>query len=191
MKYQKVIDQITSGLCTRVELDTLRVRAQTKLKEGDPEAHTVLQALDSAVAKDAGIVFMGFCPNRELANRLDKEWKRLGICTFDYDDDVKQMDAFRSICAGDLIVLKKGEQFGRTMSLHGHGRVTGTRTGADGRRYLEVTWSPAGELNQHVPMMGCQSTVNVREMRTVEASMPDEFFEWAGLPRTKRQSDGP
>jgi hypothetical protein len=184
MKYQKTIDQIKLGNLTRVDLQTMRARAQAKLVEGDEEARLVLQALDGAVAKDSGIIFMGFCPNGELANRLDYQWKEQGICTFDYDDSVDQMNLFRSICAGDLIVLKKSEEFGRTMSLHGHGRVTGTNMGSDGRRYLEVNWTPAGKFASDVPMMGCQSTVNLRDMESVEDAMPHEFFDWADLPRS-------
>jgi len=183
MKYQKTVDQIMLGNLTRADLQTMRERAQVKLNDGDEEARLVLQALDCAVAKDSGIIFMGFCPNGELANRLDDQWKERGICTFDYDDSVDQMNLFRSICTGDLIVLKKGEEFGRTMSLHGHGRVTGTNTGSDGRRYLELNWSPAGKFTSDVPMMGCQSTVNLRDMESVEDAMPYEFFDWAYLPR--------
>ncbi|MBB4223947.1 hypothetical protein [Variovorax guangxiensis] len=184
MKYQATIDQINLGKLTRDELRTMRSRAQAKLDEGDTESRTVLQALDSAVAKDSGIIFMGFCPNGDLTNRLDDEWKRQGICTFDFDDSKDQMNLFRGICAGDLIILKKSEKFGQTMSLHGHGRVVGTDTGPDGRRLLKVNWSPAGLFPSEVPMMGCQSTVNLRSMQTVEGAMPHEFFEWANLPRS-------
>jgi hypothetical protein len=183
MRYQKTLEQIKLGNLTRADLQTMRVRAQKKLDEGDEEARLVLQALDCAVAKDSGIIFMGFCPNGELANRLDEQWKEHGTCTFDYDDSIDQMNLFRSICAGDFIVLKKSEEFGRTMSLHGHGRVTGTNTGSDGRRHLEVDWSPTPRFASEVPMMGCQSTVNLRDMKTVENAMPFEFFDWAQLPR--------
>jgi hypothetical protein len=183
MKYQKIIDQIRSGALTRAELQTMRDRAAAKFAEGDEEARAVLKAIDSAVARDHRIVFMGFCPSGELANRVDGHWKANGICNFDYDESVDQMTLFRSICAGDLIILKKTEVFGQLMSLHGHGRVSGMRTGADGRRELLVDWSPAVRFAANVPMMGCQSTVNLREMQTVEGAMPPEFFEWALLPK--------
>ncbi|MGJ7565260.1 hypothetical protein ACSFBM_15515 [Variovorax sp. GB1R11] len=183
MKYQRTIDQIKLGRLTRDELETMRGRAQANFEDGDNDSHLVLLALDNAVAKDSGIVFMGFCPNGDLTNRLDDEWKQSGTCTFDYDDSIDQMNLFRSICAGDLIILKKSEKFGQTMSLHGHGRVTGTDTGPDARRRLRVNWSSAGRFSSDVPMMGCQSTVNLRNMRTVEGAMPHHFFEWADLPR--------
>ena len=184
MKYQRIIDQIASGALTRAELQTMRERAAAKLSKGDEQARTVLQTIDSAIARDHGIVFMGFCPNGELSNRVDGYWKANGLCTFDYDESLDQMTLFRSICTGDLIVLKKTEVFGQFMSLHGHGRVASTRTGSDGRRELLVDWSPAVRFASNVPMMGCQSTVNLRELRTVEGAMPPEFFEWALLPRS-------
>lgn len=184
MKHENTVNRIKSAELTRAELQTIRGHAQIKYDNGDEEARLVLQALDSAVAKDSGIIFMGFCPNGEIANRLDMQWKQNGICTFDYDESIDQMNLFRSICVDDFIVLKKSEDFGRTMSLHGHGRVIGRNTGEDGRRFLGMNWSPAVAFPSNVPLMGCQSTVNLRDMQTVEGAMPHEFFDWANLPRT-------
>lgn len=177
MKYENTLKRISAGDLTRVELRAVRENALAKKNEGDMDAQTVLQAVDSAVAKDASMIFMGFCPNADIDNRLDTEWKTHGICTFDYDESVVQMETFRSICTGDLIVLKKVEQFGKTMRLYGHGRVTGTKEGADGRRQLEMKWSAQDQVIE-VPLMGCQSTVNLRSMESVEAAMSEEFFAW-------------
>lgn len=186
MKYKTVVDQIRSGRMTREELQLLRTRALIKQRDGDQDAHLVLQAIDSAVAHDSGIIFMGFCPNGEIANRLDTKWKSNGVCTFDFDESATQMNTFRRVCAGDLIVLKKTEQFGKTMSLHGHGRVTAVRTGEDGRRYLEMDWTAQDQVLSKVPLIGCQATVNLRAMEKVEDEMPDEFFDWLGQPRVAR-----
>ena len=183
MKYEKTIEQIRSGTLTREALRLIRERAVGALATGDQDAGSVLRALDNAIARDRRIVFMGFCPNGELANRVDGRWRAEGICTFDYDKSEVQMNQFRNIVAGDLIVLKKSEVHGQLMSLHGHGRVTGTRTGADGRRELLLDWASAGPFPENVPMMGCQATVNLREMGTVEGAMPVQFFDWAGLFR--------
>lgn len=185
MKYQMTLDQIRAGRLSSADLQTLRERAVQRVAEGDADSRAIVQALDSAVAKDSGIVFMGFCPSGNLANRLDSHWKQQGICTFDYDESVDQMNLFRSICTGDLIVLKKSEEFGRTMSLHGHGRVTSAEMGPDGRWLLRVDWSSAVQFDGLVPMMGCQSTVNLRAMETVEGALPAGFFDWAGLPRRR------
>ena len=185
MKYKAVVDQIRSGRMTRTELQILRARAHAKQRDGDQDAHLILQEVDSAVARDSGIIFMGFCPSADIANRLDAKWKSEGVCTFDFDESVKQTNIFRSICAGDLVVLKKNkpEEFGKAMSLHGHGRVRALKTGEDGRRYLEMTWTEQDQVLLAVPLMGCQATVNLRAMEKVEGEMPNEFFDWLGQPR--------
>jgi len=177
MKYQRTLDNIRAGLMTRVQLRAARENASAKQKDGDPDAHEILRAIDSAVAKDASMIFMGFCPNAEIANRLDTTWKAQGICTFDFDESTTQMNTFRNICSGDLIILKKVEKFGKTMRLFGHGRVKTTKEGADGRRYLLMDWSTQ-DRDIEVPLMGCQSTVNLRTMENVEAEMTPEFFVW-------------
>lgn len=177
MKYKQVIERIESGELTRVELASLRENASKKLVEGDADAKAVLLALDRAVAKDAYIVFMGFCPAADLANRRDTQWREEGVCTFDYDESVAQMERFRDIVPGDLIVLKKRQVIGKTMRIYGHGRVRALRTGADGRRALDMDWSAQAEMME-VPLMGCDSTVNLRSLETVEATMPPSFFEW-------------
>lgn len=123
---------------------------------------------------------MGFCPHADLANRLDTAWREQEICTFDFDDSPVQMDRFRSIHPGDLIVLKKRQVFGKTMRLYGHGRVHGIRTGPDNRRLLEMKWSIQDEILE-VPLMGCDSTVNLRSMEAVEADMQPRFFKWLDL----------
>jgi hypothetical protein len=177
VKYQGVIDRISSGEFTRAELRGLRDNAAAKLKAGDGDAQAVLLALDSAVAKDVYIIFMGFCPNAELVNRLDTKWREQGLCTFDFDDSDGQMQQFAQICPGDLIVLKKRQVFGKTMRLYGHGRVKSTRTGGDGRRQLVMEWASQMDVIE-VPLMAANSTVNLRSMEEVERQMPELFFEW-------------
>ncbi len=183
MKYQNVVDRIQAGKLTRDELREVRQKALVQQNAGDEDASTVVLAIDGAVARDSGILFMGFCPGAELKNRLDIAWKEQGVCTFNHDKDPKQVNTFMNICAGDLVVLKIAEQFGKTMALHGHGRVAALKTGADGRRYLEMVWSDQAHILSGVPMMACQSTVNLRSMEKVEAAMPPEFFDWLGQPR--------
>lgn len=177
MKYQKIIEHIKSGQLTRVELQALRENATAKFKGGDTDAQAVILAMDTAISKDTYIIFMGFCPNADLSNRLDTEWRERGICTFDYDESISQMDRFRAIVPGDLLILKKRQVFGKTMRIYGHGRVHATRTGTDGRRFLEMAWSMQDEVME-VPLMGCDSTVNLRTLETVEAEMPVQFFDW-------------
>ena len=74
---------------------------------------------------------MGFCPGANFDNRLDIEWKEKGICTFIFLRSEQQLERFNDIWPGDLIVLKKRHQFGKTMLLYGHGRATGIKYDQD------------------------------------------------------------
>ena len=120
---------------------------------------------------------MGFCPDADFDERLDTHWEAEGICRFDYLESAAQLERFASICVGDLVVLKKREQFGKTMKLFGHGRVTGIDHDDDGVRFLKVHWSGQDQVIE-VPLLGCNSTVDIRGIEAVEAEMPDEFYQW-------------
>ena len=39
------------------------------------------------------------------------------------DEGERQVEQFNTIYSGDLVVMKKREEFGKTMKLYGHGRV--------------------------------------------------------------------
>jgi hypothetical protein len=123
------------------------------------------------------MVFMGFCLGTTMENRLDIEWKEKGICTFIFLKSQPQLERFNDIWAGDLIILKKNQQFGKTMQLYGHGRVTNVKYDEEGNRYLEMEWSSQAEVIE-VPLIGCGATVNVKSIEQVEAEMPDLFYKW-------------
>lgn len=179
MKYQKTIERVLNGELSRSELATLRFNAENKMTAGDVDAQHVLDAIDNAEPKDAYILFMGFCPGADFSHRLDIEWKEKGICRFDYLESEHQAERFNSICSGDLVVLKKIQQFGKTMKLFGHGRVKSVAYDEDDIRYLTVDWSLQDETVE-VPLMGCNSTVDVRLIEAVENAMPPEFYAWLG-----------
>lgn len=179
MKYARILDSIASGRLNRLELSKIKANAESKFAQGDHEALDVINAINVAVPSDRYVLFMGFCPDADFDNRLDMEWKEKGICRFDWDESPVQMERFHSICAGDLVVLKKREKFGKTMRLFGHGRVASLATDEDGYRYLKMQWAPQDEIVE-VPLLGCNSTVDIREMDRVQAEMPDEFFRWLG-----------
>ena len=120
---------------------------------------------------------MGFCPGATIENRLDIEWKEKGICTFVFIESERQLEKFNDIFTGDLIVLKKIHQFGKTMQLFGHGRVKSWAYDEDGNRYLIMDWAPQDEIIE-VPLMGCNSTVDIKTRDTVDSYMPTEFYEW-------------
>jgi hypothetical protein len=177
MKHQRILDSILAGKFGRAELLRLRKNAASLLAKGDKDAATVISAIDESVPTDTSIVFMGFCPGATLENRLDIEWKEKGICTFIFLESEVQVDRFNDIWPGDLIVLKKRHKFGESMRLYGHGRARAVRYDENGHRYLEMDWSKQ-ETILEVPLMGCNSTVDVRSMAQVTDAMPKAFFDW-------------
>lgn len=179
MKYQSKLDQINAGKFTRSELLKLKTNAENMFNAGDLDAKFIVDAIDEATPSDTYMVFMGFCPNGEMANRLDKEWKAKGICTFDFPESKHQQEDFNAIRVNDLIILKKREEFGKTMRLYGYGRVTGFGYSEQDGRFLKMDWS--GQNNEIlVPLMGCNSTVNLKSVEKVETEMSDAFFDWLG-----------
>lgn len=180
MKYAKQLQAIKSGSMTRAELFKLRENALARADKGDDDALVISQAILLAKPKDAYVVFMGFCPGADFSRRQDVEWKQKGICTFHYLESKVQLNRFNEVLPGDLVVLKKRETFGETMSLYGHGRVTGIAYDEQGRRYLEMNWSDQETIIE-VPLMGANSTIDVRDMARVVAEMPETFFSWLGI----------
>ena len=79
MKYEKLIHKISAGELSRGDLNNLRLNALNKLTNGDDDAKAVLSAIGVAAPKDTYILFMGFCPNGDINNRQDTEWKKDGV----------------------------------------------------------------------------------------------------------------
>lgn len=181
MSHQKAIEKIRSGEYSRAELVRLRDNAEALLKRGDESVVAVIAEIDKATPADKTIIFMGFCPDANFDNRLDIDWKAKGICTFDFLQSERQLERFNGIWPGDLIVLKKRQQFGKTMLLYGHGRAAGVEYDQANIRYLVMDWSAQDDIIE-VPLMGCNSTVEVRTIEQVEAEMPAAFFHWLGHP---------
>jgi hypothetical protein len=177
MKYKKILESISSGRLDREKLAKIRRNAESKLKAGDIDAQSVIDAINISVPSDDYILFMGFCPDGDVKNRLDRDWKEKGICCFDWDESQRQMERFHTICAGDLVILKKRAQFGKTMNLYGYGRVEAISTDTTGHRYLKMNWSNQDQIIE-VPLMGANSTVDIKSMSQVEEQMPKEFFKW-------------
>jgi len=180
MRYEKIIESISSGRLDREKLAKIRRNAEAKLQDGDRDAQFVLDAINISVPSDDYILFMGFCPDADINNRLDVEWKAKGICEFDWEESQVQMDRFAQICSGDLVILKKREVFGKTMRLYGYGRVKSVDLNEKGLRYLKMKWSQQSLIIE-VPLMACNSTVDIKSMEQVEEQMPKDFFEWLGV----------
>ncbi len=180
MKYEKILESITSGRLSREKFAKIRRNAEAKLKDGDMDAQFVLDAINISVPSDDYILFMGFCPDADVDNRLDTEWKEKEICEFDWEESHVQMDRFARICSGDLVVLKKQNINKQTMTLHGHGRVLSIDKDKDGFRYLKMKWSDQTN-NIEIPLMGCTYTVNIKSMEQVEGQVEKDFFEWLSV----------
>ena len=177
MKYDKTIERIRSGAMSREQLVKLRRNAERLLKEEDQDAKLVLDELDQGKPSDEKYVFMGFCPGASVENRLDKDWKEKGICTFTFTESEHQLERFHETFPGDLIILKKRQQFGKTMRLYGYGRARSWAFDEQGNRYLLMDWSEQSDEIE-VPLMGCNSTVDVKSREIVENEMPEEFYSW-------------
>ena len=187
MKYEKNIAHISNGKMTRKELAKLRQNAVVKLDAGDPEAQYIIDAIDISAPVDKDIVFMGFCPNADFTNRQDIEWKENNICRFDFLKSKQQLTRFNDITVGDLIVLKKRQVIGKTMELYGYGYVTCVAYDEKNIRYLKMDWSKQDAIIE-VPLLGCNSTVDIRSVDKVNDEMPEEFFEWLTQARFKNKA---
>jgi hypothetical protein len=179
MKYKRQIDKIRAGTYSRSELIRLRDNVERIVRQGDDAAREVLEEIDRATPADRYLVFIGFCPNADFSNRLDTEWREQGVCTFVFHESEQQSERFNSIWPGDLIILKKRHHFGESIQLFGHGRVIGIKHDTAGHRYLEMNWAAQQRIIE-VPLMGCNSTVDVRSIEQVETQMPPEFYGWLG-----------
>jgi hypothetical protein len=177
MKYDKQIELIRSGSMSREAMVNMRGNAERLQREGDQDAQAVLDELDRGQPSDEKFVVMGFCPGASFDNRLDTEWKDKEICTFTFTESEHQLERFHDIFPGYLVILKKRQQFGKTMRLYGHGRAKSWALDKDNNRYLFMDWSDQDDVIE-VPLMGCNSTIDVKSREVVEGEMPEEFYAW-------------
>ncbi|NVJ99920.1 MAG: hypothetical protein HWE12_00120 [Oceanospirillaceae bacterium] len=77
------------------------------------------------------------------------------------------------------MILKKHEEFGKTMRIYSHGKVKAAKTSRIELPYLPVDLITPEEFLE-LPLMGCNTTVDVRSIKRVEDEMPEEFWEWLG-----------
>jgi hypothetical protein len=112
-RYAKQIDDIRAGKFTRAKLAIMETNAKRTLTKGDPVAALVLEAIRQAKPRDLYYVFMGFCPNADLNNRVDGKWREQGICSINLWESAgseRQAADFMSIKKGDLVILKKNQR---------------------------------------------------------------------------------
>ena len=178
----RTIQRIFDRGYSRVDLIRLRDNALAEAAKGSVLALEVIKAIDSTGVppKDRKMAFMGFCPAGDIKNRLDVKWIAEGICEFGFFGSEHQHDRFAEIMVGDTVILKKREQFGETMRLYAYGLVAEViEIGAR----LRMDWKSSGK-EIVVPLMGCNSTVDMKSIETVVRAMPKEFWEWMGEPKS-------
>jgi len=176
-----MLQKIKNQGYTRVELMKIRENIIRHLKESpsDERGLARLEAIENTelLPAESQYVFMGFCPGATLENRQDTEWLEKGICKFDFVQSEHQLRRFLDIMPGDIVILKKREEFGKTMRIFAHGQVKAAKTSRINLPYLEMDWEKPKEFLE-VPLLGCNSTVDVRSLERVESEMPPEFWEW-------------
>ena len=173
----KVLKTLASNSLTRSVLEAYRDRIISMMAQQDPSRAELELAFENATPSDSYLVFMGFCPGADFSRRQDTRWRAFGVCEFEYDQSEVQVRRFATIRVGDQIILKKREVYGKTMKLYGHGKVIGVYHSNEGRRVLKMSWHLLDSVIE-VPLLGCNSTVNLRKTAIVLRDMPPEFHEW-------------
>jgi len=184
MNPEKLKANIESGKMLRPEIRILRENCLKTLNDASKEkdhdrATELLEVTESTRVPETRIeyIFMGYCPERDLMNRVDIAWFAGKYCNFDYVQSQDQVDRFFNIVREDVVICKKIETFGETMRIHAWGKVTRLRDSRANNRWLEMDWFKTDDPII-VPLMGCNSTVNVRTLEQVEKAMPPEFWKW-------------
>lgn len=180
------INRVQKGQHSREELWQIREHALAYLARGNDDAQFLIDEINQTPVAPLHrhYLFMGFCPGATLENRQDETWMSEGFCKFDFIDSTHQYNRFCKMHAGDVIILKKRDIMQQTMRLFGHGiikRVVQSQLSV--KTYFRVDWfKPETEID--VPLMACNSTVDIRKLGQVEGAMPSEFWEWlkTGVP---------
>ena len=123
------------------------------------------------------IVFVDFCPGGVVCNRQDVAWVQQSICTYESFANDEQWELFQSISIGDLLVMKKSQQFSKTMLLHAYGHVFGFDFSDNRDRVLFVDWTyEQGQIE--VPLLERDEMVVCCDQDAIATSMPAAFWDW-------------
>ena len=190
---EKIIRRIRSATLTRQEFLAIRENAESILKsdkapENKSYANQILTACNEyPLGRHVWEYnFMGFCPGADISKRCDIHWRQEGFCEFKFEDSPPQMDKFSAQTPGDWIILKKRLSLkNQTMQLFGYGQITKRLVDAKGYTYFLVNWSEQSEVIT-VPLMGCNSTVNMKKHKDIEAVMPSDFWDWLNIHSPKK-----
>jgi hypothetical protein len=191
--YQNV-ERIVSGKCSRSEILRIRENAiniieaeidnpieknEAKIEEATKD----LLACDSNMPEplSSQYNFMDFCPGQEIKNRRDILWREQGTCNFDFGESEGQRTAFSLQVPGDWIILKKMNESSENMTLFGFGKITKRSMEARGFTFFDVDWNNQSQ-EILVPIMGCNSNINMKTLERVKKVMGEEFWAWLRNP---------
>ena len=178
----KLLQRIQRKEIPRSDLLKIRENAKSLLQKGNAEAAEIIDAINKIGPPklEAMYAFLGFCPGGDIENRQDDKMLKDGIYEYNDISKVKQLEHLTDIMVGDTIILKKRQTFGKTMRIYSYGPVNEVcESRITGKPYFRVEWTTPSEFLE-VPLMACNSTVNIRDVANVEKSMPEEFWDWLG-----------
>ena len=180
------INRVQQGQHSRDELVKMRDNALAFLARGISDAQFLIDEINQTpiAPLHSHYLFMGFCPGATLENRQDEKWMSEGFCKFDFIESAHQYARFCKMLVGDIIILKKRNIREQTMRLYGHGIIKRAMDAqASAKKYYRVDWFKP-EVEIEVPLMACNSTVDVRKIALVQDAMPAEFWDWlkSGTP---------
>jgi len=191
--YQNV-ERIISGKCSRSEMLRIRENANnliemaidTPTRENEAKAKEAaedLSACDSHMPEplSSQYNFMSFCLGADIDKRRDVKWREQGSCDFDFWESEGQMTAFSLQVPGDWIILKKENEPNETMTLYGFGKIMKRLMDIKGFTYFDVNWNDQPE-EMLVPLMGCNSNINMKTLERVKRVMVKEFWVWLSHP---------
>ena len=188
------IKRIISGKCSRSELLRIRENASNIIEMAfdNPSKENKIQAIEASEALSAcdsympdplssQYNFMDFCPGADIKRRKDAIWREQGTCDFQLEGSAGQITAFSLQVPGDWIVLKKLEETEKTMFLYGFGKITKRLIDEKGFTYFDVNWNDQSK-EILVPLMGCNSNINMKTLERVSKAMDKIFWDWISHP---------
>jgi hypothetical protein len=176
---ESAMAQVSGGKMDRTQLLQMKTNAESRLGD-NPRIQELIDLIGRTAVPslEAEYVFMGYCPGGDIENRRDIEWIKDGFIDFAYIESKAQLASFCAIHAGDKIILKKRHEFGETMKIHAYGEVTeSAESKSTGLTYHRVDWK-IKDVEIIVPLLGCNATVNKRNITQVDEGMTQEFWDW-------------
>jgi len=122
-------------------------------------------------------LFIDFCANNDITQRLDLAWKEKGICELDQMEGTSLDKDLKNLSAANHVILKKNNPNGETMNLFGYGLIRSIKRDDHGKSYLSVWWSKQEQVIE-IPLMNCQSNINPISNEEICASLTEKELDY-------------